>query len=89
MGVIFACICAKAVDQYFECLCVLNFNNYGFHYSVNVCSLQLGVTLKVCVVIPDLFNSTLCPFCISLMKSALTALMGTERPALFKKLQVC
>lgn len=44
---------------------------------------------KVCVVIPDLFSSTLCPFCISLMKSALAALMGTERPALFKKSCKC
>lgn len=69
-------------------VCGLNLNICGFHYSVNVCSLQLGVTLKVCVVIPDLLSSTLCPFYISLMKSALAALMSTERPALFKKLQM-
>lgn len=28
----------------------LDLNIYGFHYSVNMCMLQLGVTFKVCVV---------------------------------------
>lgn len=87
MVVIFACI--RLLINILNVCVWFNLNVYGFHYSVNVCILQLGVTFKVCVVIPDLFSSTLCPFCISLMKSALAALMGTERPALFKKLQVC
>lgn len=56
-------------------MCGLSLNIYGFYYSVNVCSLQLSATFKVCVLIPDLFSSTFCPFCISL-KSALAALMG-------------
>lgn len=56
---------------------------------MSVCSLQLGVTFKACLVIPDLGISTLCPFCTSLSKPALVGLMGTGRPALFEKLQTC
>lgn len=66
-------------------MCCLNLNIYGFYYSVNVCSLQLSATFKVCALIPDLFSSMVSPFCISL-KSALAALIGTERHALFKKI---
>lgn len=57
---------------------------YGLNYSMSVCSLQLSVTLKACLVIPDLFISTLfSPFFISSSKPALVGLRGTERPALF------
>jgi len=67
---------------------VCGLNIYGFHYLVKMCIRQLGVTSKVCVVIFDLFSSTLCPFYISLIKLALAFLMGTERPALFKVARV-
>lgn len=59
----------------------------GLNYSVIVCSLQLSVMLKACLLIPDLFISTLCPFCISSSKPDFLGLMGTGRPTLFEKLQ--
>lgn len=60
---------------------------FGFSDSVSMCSLQLGVRFKECLVIPDSFICTLCSFCISLSKPALVGQIGTGRPALFEKLQ--
>lgn len=70
-------------------VCCLISTIYSLNFSVSVCSLELGVTFKACLVIPDLFIRRLCPFCISLSKPAIVGLMGTGRPALFEKLQTC